>query len=768
MVTIFNLVGFTLCFLSISLIVGYAFPELTVDTYHKNRDRIFAVSPYSDGTWVGNILIDIMKDRSAFDKVIPYGFDNDKSYLRNGENQPIESEALFVDSSFFDAFSFKFIAGDRKNCVNVPFSIVFTQSEAKRFFGNEDPIGKKLKYNAIHEVTVTGIIEDYPGNSIFRSQSFISYSSLRTLTPYTFKCGWNCSNVKAFVMLGSPSKKAMAVEELKNCLKERNNDDSELNPGLFSLHDYYFSKEFEVPEQMNKGDMTRVIIFSSLGILIFIIALFNYFNLSMALLIARRKESAMLKIFGSSFWQQWLLLFSDAFVLAVIAWLFSLLLEEALLSTSIGKTLLLSEKSWSAVSAGLIPFIVTILLSLLAGLAGALYVRKCSVQDVYKQHQGDGKNGFQMIMITVQFCIVTFLIGATLTTRKQVNFMQQCNPGYSKENLICLESLFKLKNPGEVLKREFLSIPGVLNVSFSDAIPGKQTQNWGTEITVAGEPKDLTMSVVPVCSDFLETYGFKLKEGRFFSDSISTDYGNIVINEAAAKETGWDDPIGETLYNWKINGRKMGGKIVGVVKDNYFQSMHQEIASMVFANLPDYSGYITLKVIGGLENQKRIISSVKEKWQILEPDFPFRFFYFDQYLNQKYNKEMELEKLSLFLSIISIIITALGLIAVSLFITRKKTKEIGIRMVNGAKAGEIIRWLNSRFYLPLLFSIALALPLIWWFMTRWLESFAYKTDISWWILALSGLVTIIIVLACITWQSRRAARRNPVDALRYE
>jgi putative ABC transport system permease protein len=172
MVTIFNLVGFTLCFFSISLIVGYVYPELTVDNYHKNKDRIFVVSPYSDRTWVANILVDIMKDRSAFDRVIPYGFDNNKSYMRNGENQPIESEALFVDSSFFDAFSFKFIAGDTKNCMNVPFSIVLTQSEAKRFFANEDPLGKKLKYNATHEVTVTGIIEDYPVNSIFRSKSF--------------------------------------------------------------------------------------------------------------------------------------------------------------------------------------------------------------------------------------------------------------------------------------------------------------------------------------------------------------------------------------------------------------------------------------------------------------------------------------------------------------------------------------------------------------------------------------------------------------------
>lgn len=768
MITIFNLVGFTLCFFSISLIAGYVYPELTVDSYHKNRDRIFAVSPYSDGTWVQSILIDIMNDRKTFNKVIPYGFDWDKCCLRYEENQPVESDAIFVDSSFFDAFSFKFIAGDKSSCMTIPFSIVFTQSEAKRLFGSGDPIGKKLKYNSKHELTVTGIIEDYPDNSIFRSRCFISFSTMRILTPFSFKCGWNCSNLEAFVMLSSPADKKWAVEELKECMKERYKEDTELKPDLVSLHDFYFSKDFEIPEEMNKGDMTNVIIFCSLGVLIFFIALFNYFNLAVASLIEKRKQSAMLKIFGSSFRQQWLLLFTDAFILASIAWLVALLIEESLISTSLGSALSISERLSTGLTAGLIPFIATVTLAMLAGLAGALYVSKCPIQDAYRCSNGSGKNSFQMLMLMAQFCIVTFLVSATFTTRKQVNFMQNSDPGFLKENLICIEPLFHMKNPEEVIKRELLSIPGVINLTFSDAIPGKQTQGWGTDIIVNGEEKEVNFSAVPVWSDFFEVYGFTLIDGRFFSDTISTDYGNVVLNEAAAKETGWEDPIGQTMFDWTINERKMGGKVVGIIKDNNFQSMHKAVEPMAFMNLPRYSNYITLKIGAGNENQKHVISLIKKKWQILEPDLPFQFFYIDQYIDQKYDKEMRLGKLSLFLSVISIIITCLGLIGVSLFIAEKKTKEIGIRMVNGATVPEIIRWLNARFYVPLILSMIIALPLSWWFITQWLQSFAYKTSLSWWILAVSALVTISIVITCVTWQSWRAAKRNPVDALRYE
>jgi putative ABC transport system permease protein len=768
LVTIFNLLGFVLCFFAITLIGSYVYSEVTTDNYHKNKERIFALSPYSDGTWVQYVLINLMNDNSVFNKVIPYGFDWNKSYLKYQDNQAMESQTIFVDSAFFEAFSFEFIAGDPKECVSVPYSAVITQSEARRFFGNENPIGQKLKYNSKYELTVTGVINDYPGNSIFRSKCFVSFSTLKIIQPYTFSCGWDCSNLKAFVMLRSNEYKASAITELRNILTKHDGGDNGINPALISLHDFYFDKRFEVPQQMNKGDMASVVIFLSLGILIFVIALFNYFNLSVASLIEKRKEAAILKIFGNSFRHQWMLLFSEAFILSAVAWLIALALQKIFISTSLGSSLALSEHLSSDLMAGLIPLAATLMLALFAGFAGAVYIRKRPVQDAYQSVQDSGKNSFQLLMLMAQFCIVTFLIGATLTTRKQVSFMQNSDPGFSKENLICVESSFDLKGEEEVLKRDFLSIPGVINVTFSDAIPGIQTQNWGTEITVDGEAKNITLAAVPVRSDFLHTYNFKLKEGRLFSDSLSTDYGNVVINEAAVKITGWKDPIGQTLYDWTINNRKLGGKIVGIIKDNHFQSMHERIEPMAFINLKGYSKYTTLKVIGGLDNQKRILAQAKEKWQKLEPDFPFRYFYFDQYLDQEYRKEAEIGKLTLLLSIISIIITGLGLIGVSLFIARKKTKEIGIRRVNGATTSEIIGWLNSRFYLSLMVAVMLALPLLWWFMNRWLQTFAYKTTMPWWVFAISAIVTVAVAMLCLIWQSWQAATRNPVEALRHE
>ncbi|HNX67521.1 MAG TPA: ABC transporter permease, partial [Bacteroidales bacterium] len=755
MVTWFNLSGFVLCFFALSLVISYVYSELRTDSLHKNRDSIYAVSPYPNGTWVPYILIDFMKDNSAFNKVIPYGFDWNKVYLKNGENIPVESDAIFVDSSFFDAFSFEFIAGDRTECVTIPFTVVITRSEAKRLFGDENPVGRKLKYNSKNELTVSAVIKDYPKNSIFKSKSFISFNTLKILQPGTFNCGWNCYNLKAFVMLRSANDKETALSELQKILKKNKEDEPGIKSELISLHDFYFGKSYETPSQMRKGDMTNVIIFSLFGALIFIIALFNYFNLSVASLIQKRRETAMLKIFGSSFIQQWTLISFEAFIVAAFASVVGIFLKKAFLTTSFGSSFSFSGQISSDIISELLPFLVTVVLVIIAGLAGALYIKKRPVNDIYGNVRSAEKNSLRMLMLIAQFGIVTFLLGATLEIHKQVRFMQNTDPGFAKENLICIEADFRHKTSEAVFKSEFMSIPGIKEVAFSDAIPGVQTQNWSTDIIVDGQKKNIEVAAVPVWSGFLETYGFRLKEGRFFSDTIDSDFGNIVINESAAKMIGWKDPVGQKIFERTRNKRKMGGVIVGVIEDNYFQSMYKTIGPLAFFNLPNYSSYITLKTVSGYENQKQILAAAKQKWDKLEPDYPFTFFYFDQHLDQLYHKETELGNLTLLLSVISIIITGLGLIGVSLFIARKKTKEIGIRRVNGATTQEIVRWLNTRFYLSLAVAIILALPLLWWFMNRWLGIFAYHADFPLWILAVSAFATVLVAYVCITWQSLR-------------
>jgi putative ABC transport system permease protein len=769
MITLFNLTGFILCFFSISLIVNYVYSELRTDSYHENKDLIYAVSRYDKDLWVPYMLVERMREMPVFNKIIPYGYDWDRSFLKYGTGNALESQTVFVDSTFFNTFSFQFVEGDQRECLSTPFSAVLTQSEAGRIFGNEDPVGKLLKYNAKYDLTITGVIADYPGNSLFPSQCFISFASLKTLTPFSFKCGWDCSNIFSFVMLRSEEDRASAVSELKTILREPDADDPESNPDLYSMHRIYFDKSIEIPDKLNKGNMTTVTVFSFLGLLIFVIALFNYFNLSVASLMEKQKETILLKIFGSSFRQQWMLLFLDAFILAVLAWGVSIFIRFALVPAVHLNQLSFFNHQSVGVAAGIIPFFLILLLALIAGFAGAIFIRRRPLRDLSNPLRNKNGNNFQFLMLMAQFCIVTFLIGATLLIQKQVRFMQDTHPGFSKENLICINSLFKSETSEGVLRKEFLSIPGVQEVVFSDAIPGTRTQGWGTEITVNGEEKEVSFASVPVSCRFLETYGFQLKEGRFFSDTITTDHGNLVINEAAAKEFGWKDPVGRILLSdWTIGNRKLGGKIVGMVEDNYFQSMHKAIEPMVFLNLPGYSNYITIKAAAGLENQKQIINAVKDKWSVLEPDFPFRFFFFDQHLNNEYVKEVEFGKLVLSLSLISIVITMLGLIGMSLFIARGRIKEIGIRKVNGATTGEVIRMLNSRFYAAIAVSILIALPLLWWSVRFWLQTFAYRTGLSWWIFALSASATVVISLSCMTWQSWKAATRNPVEALRYE
>jgi len=759
MVTSISLAGFVLCFFALSLIIKYVCSELDTDSFNKNKDRIFAVYNTPRVTWVNYELTEIIKNSPQFSKVIPYCPYERKSYLKFKDNEAIESKVIFVDSTFFDAFSFDFIAGDKGECLTTPFSAVLTESEARLLFGKANPVGGKIKFNSADEITITGIIKDYPKNSIFTSKCFISFSTLKTLAESSLNCGWNCANIKAFVMLQSPDKKEAAVEEIKRIIHKNRNDDSDVAAELVSLHDFYFDKRIEVPEQMNKGSMNSVVIFIFLGVLIFVITLFNYFNLSVASLIEKKKENAILKIFGSNFYQQWLLLFVDTLVLTATSFLLSLFIQNVFMTTEYGNMISSLGKVSSWMSLVIIPLIIVVVISFFASIAGAFYIKNRSLTDIYKSSEGRGKGRFQMIILMAQLSIVTFLIGSTLIVSKQVNFLQKTDPGFDKENLICIETPSGMEKPSKVLKSEFSSIPGVLNVTFSDAIPGTKTQHWGQIIEVDGKNRNIDFDVVPVWPDFLSTYGFKLKEGRLFYDNEPSDCNNLIINESALRSFGLKNPLGQTVSK---------GKIVGVVSDSYFQSLHSMITPMVFINNPRNYGYMTIKTEKGLENQKSVLDKVRSKWTALEPDFPFEYFYFDQHLDQEYHREIEFRRLILFLSVISIINTGLGLIGVSFFIARKNTKEIGIRRVNGATVYEMVRWLNSRFYISLIISLLITVPALWWFMSLWLQAFSYKTALSWWVFALSCFVTAVVSVACISMQSWRAATRNPVEALKYE
>lgn len=759
MVTLFNLTGFLLCFFSLSVIIRYVYSELDTDSFNKNKDRIFAVYNSPRLTWTPYVLINILKDNQQFGKVIPYYLEDVKSSLKYNDNTALESKTVFVDSAFFDAFSFEFIAGDAKGCITTPFSAVFTESEAHRFFGKENPIGLKLIFNSDKEITITGIIKDYPENSIFSSQCFISFSSLKTLYPYSFECGWDCANLNAFVMLNSPEKKAEAVKELKKIIQQNKDGNRYVAADLVSLHDFYFDKRIEIPEQMNKGNINVVVIFTFLGSLIFLITLFNYFNLSVAALIEKKKDNAILKIFGSSFYQQWFLLFIDTLIIAIASFILSFLFQSIIRASDYGILLSSFGKTSSGISLIIIPLVLTVVLAFFASMAGAFYIKRRPITDISDSSNGKSKGHFQMIMMMMQLCIVTLLTGSTLIINKQVDYLQNTDPGFEKENLIYLETGFNLKNPAKVIKSELLSIPGVKNVTFSDAIPGTITQHWSQDVVVNGEEQNIDFDAVPGWPDFLQTYGFRLKSGRFFYDNDESDYNNMIINESAVRKFGWENPLEQNV------GKR---KIVGVIADNNFHSMHTMVAPMAFINNPRNYTYITIKAEPGLENQKRIIDNARSKWNTLEPDFPFQCSYFDQHLDQEYHKEIEFRRLILFLSVISIIITGLGLIGVSFFIARKNTKEIGIRRVNGATINEIIGWLNSRFYLSLLAAIMIAVPVLWWIMDRWLQTFAYKTTLSWWIFAFSCFITSFISIVCISVQSWKAATRNPVEALRYE
>lgn len=764
-ITLFSIISFSLSFLLILIIAQYAISELQTDDYHKNKEDIFLMK--SDGNInVPAVLIDQLYDESLIKNVIPFAESWDGTFVQLDGNLPLGVNSLFVDSSFFNVFSFEFVKGNSETCLNAPFTAVITESESVRIFGDVNPIGKILKMDNEFDLTITGVIKDYPRNSIFSSSFFISFTSYRVLEPFTFTCGWGCHNIHSFLQLHSPESKAQVVERIIELTKQEKGSDGWKELYLIPLKEAYFLSNDEVYNIINIGDRSRLGLFIFLGILIFAISIVNYINFILSLTIQRQQISATLKVFGNRFSHFFISYFIDSLIIAILSILLVFLLYDAFLFDLLLRNFsLFSQVENSNHVLAVLAFILLVI-AVVSALFGAIWSNKYEITKKQLIHQS--RNRANSIMLALQFGIVIFLIVCGIMVNKQLHFIHEADHGFDKENIIYIRG-GEIKS--EMLRNELSKISGVMDISFSDAIPGKETQNWTWGINTLDGKKYYSTSMIPVDKYFLELYGFQLVEGRLFDPTRSNEEANIVINEAAVKylkqHKGWENPMGKVLLKkwWK---NKKEGRIIGIVKDNFFFSMHHEVPVMTFICSESDPSYLSIKMIAGFDHQTRIINEVEKVWKSVNSEIPFSFMFFEDHLNTQYQKEREFMQLTIWLSLFGLIITLLGLIGMVTFISSQKTKEIGIRKVNGARARDIVLLLNLKFFKIILFAFIIASPLAYWMMDHWLAKFAYRTGLSWWVFILAAMVVVITSFVTVSLQSLKSAKRNPVEALRYE
>jgi ABC-type antimicrobial peptide transport system permease subunit len=675
----------------------------------------------------------------------------------------IDETAVPVDNDFLQMFNVEFIKGDMNNALNAPNNMVLTEKIAKKYFGNESPIGKTLKYTANNEIyTITGVVKN-PHHTHLMYDILIpikfdkKFESLKSDMQMVL---YNYIELKK----GTDSK--LLNEKIRNYLKDHSSRMVyEISLQNIKKIHLYSSGKYK-SDIKGLGDITYVLIMGIIAVFILLIACINFMNLATAQSAKRAKEIGVRKMAGANKRNIIFQFLGETLLILFVAHVIAMILVELMLpgfNNLTGKQLAVNYQS-AYLYLGLIA--IVLFCGLLAGSYPALYLSSLKPLDTMKGiiYKNPGNAKFRRVLVIFQFSISAMLIICTLVIGKQLNFMQNINLGFNKDNVGYFMVYTRKEDPRlESLKNELSINPDIISITTGlnlNGMDGNVGHMGSFRWKGKKDDNDVTFCTASIDTDYAKTLQLELTMGRFFSSEFSTDSNAVVINEAAAKFLGFDDPIGQVLST-EFAYRP---KIIGVVKDFHFTSMHHKIEPILLTLGANRCFLLKIK-------PDKIASTTKFVKQVFESyNFPNQliFNFIDDDLKTLYRTEQGMGKIFGCFSFLAIIISCLGLIGLSTFMTERRTKEIGIRKANGAKFTEILSLLLQEYILWVLISIIITGPIAYYVMSKWLQNFAYRINISWWEFTLTFAISLFIALLTVTIQSYRAARKNPVEALRYE
>jgi len=673
----------------------------------------------------------------------------------------IEETVVAVDKDFFKMFNIGFVRGDENTAFNDPHNIVITEETAQKYFGNDDALGKTLLSRGFL-VTVTGVVQPLPHNSHIRFDFLIS-------TDFFVESGAPINNWEdrgrsySYVELKKGTDSNRIDKKIQNFIKKhKKGADAEiLLQNIKKIH-LYSSGKYNYDISGN-GDITYVSILGIIAIFILLIACINFMNLSTAQSVRRAREIGIRKVAGANKQKIIVQFLGESLLIVFIALAIAIILVELLLpsyNTLIGKQLVVNYQS-IGLYIGLI--ILVLFCGLLAGSYPAFYLSSVKPLEIIKGliNKNPGNAQFRRVLVIFQFSLSILLIICTLIIGNQLRYMQNKKLGFNKDNIGYFMFPIRPGDPKlETLKKELCNNPDIASVTKGYSPTNLEFTSGGYNWAGKNAGDDVLFHHLDTDEDYAKTFQLELKEGRFFSSEFSTDNTAIVINEKAAEAMGLKNPVGEVLTApW---GAKL--TIIGVLKDFHIQSLHHKIEPLMMQKGESNNLYVKMKP----DHILATVEFINKTFKSFDPGLSIDFHFLDDDFDNLYRTEQRISKIFGYFSLLAVLISCLGLIGLSLFMTELRTKEVGIRKVNGAKSLEIFNLLSREYILWVLISILIASPVAWYAMHRWLESFAYKTDLSWWIFAMAGLLALGIAMLTVSWQSWKAAVRNPVEALRYE
>ncbi len=765
-------VGMTACF----LIFLYVRFELSYDSFHSKADRIYrVVSDIKTPTEVIKaggpawaVGAHISQDFPQIEAAVR--ITGDELLIRKGNIKFQETNSLYADSAFFRMFDFKLLKGNPKTALNEPLSIVFSEAAAKKYFGNADPIGQTVLLTGDGlTAKVTGVMKDIPENSQIKADMLVSMSTLTRKFNPGLDDQWGNYGNATYILVKPGTHVASLQAQFPAFLERRNGTEmKKLNmyPSLIlePLKDVYLRS---TRDGSKIGNINNVYIFSLVAAFILLIACFNFINLTTARSAERAREVGIRKVVGAAKGQLISQFIGESVLLCVIAFMLTLGAAALLLpgfNYLAGKTI--STSIFENMHFILILFLASIGIGLLAGVYPALVLSSFKPVTVLKGRFATGTKGILLRkgLVVAQFTISIALIIATIIVYNQMNYMRRQDLGFKKDQMMVINTNFDPAK--ETFRNAVASLPNVKSVAMSSSVPGSGNPGAYSEIeNKKGDLQIANLDLYFVDFDYIPQYKIKMVAGRAFSRDFQTDTTqSMILNEAAVKMFGYSSPqqaVGRRFKQW---GRE--GKIIGVMKDFHFRSLQEAIKPLSMRIEPRGCNLVSINV--STQNLPKTIAAIENKWNSLIPARPFSYFFLDEFFDKQYRTEERFGKLFLNFAILAIIISCLGLLGLASYSTMQRTREIGIRKVLGATVPNIVNLLSKDFLKLVAIAIIIASPIAWFAMHSWLQDFAYRIQIGWWIFLIAAVVAALIALITVSFQAIKAAIANPVKSLRVE
>ena len=790
-INIIGLASGLACFILIAL---YVADELSYDRFNEKAGRIYRIN--SDIVFGGNKLhlavasdpmgATLKKDYPQVEEYVRFYTSSGSKLIKKGDQFINENDVAHADSTLFNVFTLPVIAGDAKTALNEPNTVVISESAAKKYFGVTDVVGRNIETdeNGSTLYKITAVMKDIPHNSHF------NFSMIFSMDNVQYQWGQFLSHNHQTYLLLKPGTDYKAFEknfpqfiekyvvpqaaqfmEIKS-MDEFEKAGNKLEYSLIPLTNIHLHSDRTVEMGVN-GNIQYVYIFSVIALVVLALACINFMNLSTARSASRAKEVGIRKVVGSEkkylirqFLAESILttLLSTALAISIAAlcmsWFNNLSAKELHISD------ILQPKYLSVLIA--LPVIV----GLLAGIYPAFVLSSFNPIVVLKGKLSGGlkRSNLRNVLVIGQFTMSIFLIAATIIVFRQLNYIQTKKLGFNKDQMLIVRT-GALDNKRDAFKNEVSRLPGVKASTYAAFLPvsgySRNDVSFSTSSAMTAE-NSLNMQVWDISYDYIPVMEMEIVKGRNFSKEFGTDSNATIINETAAKLLGWDNPVGKKLYTFyqdQVGTKLVSRDVIGVVKNFHFDSMKENIGPLCF-RLANNSWTTAFKV--NTTDIKQLVSTIENKWKAMAPGKPFSYQFMDESFDNMYRVEQRTGKLGLTLAVIAILIACLGLFGLATYTAEQRVKEIGVRKVLGATISNIITMLSKDFMILVLIASAVAMPLAWWAMSKWLQDFAYRISIGWWIFIAAGVIALLIALVTVSSQAIKAALANPVKSLRTE